>query len=193
MLARLVGDELTTRKGWSVVVMEQPLRLVDIKRRETTWHMENWYGPLRAWYNDDRARLDFASLADRDFDAVIEVGLLNFEFSGGEFVIQVMIKWFDGASGELQGRSRDYAFPHVASPEELFRNEGEKFKRLFDETGRELVRGMATPPACGGNRHSRRFGRALRGPRRPSKTKNFPVVVRLNLGDPSDKQIKTVG
>ena len=105
--------------------------------------MENWYRPLRAWYKDDRPRLDLSELPDRDFDAVIEVGLLNSEIVGSQLVMQVMIKWFDGTD-ELQGRVRHHALPAVGSPEELFGRQGEEFKRLFEETSRELVRDCLT-------------------------------------------------
>ena len=122
----------------------QPYRLPEIQRRETTWHMENWYRPLRAWYNDERPQLDLSELRDREFDAVIEIGLMNYEIADNRLMMQVMVKWFDDAAGEPLGRARHHAIPTVGSPDEMFGNQGEEFKRLFRETGRELVRSCLT-------------------------------------------------
>ena len=144
VLAEMVADELASNREWQAVVRPQPYRLPEIQRRETTWHMENWYRPLRAWYNDERPQLDLSELRDREFDAVIEIGLTNYEIVDNQLVMQVMVKWFDDAAGEPLGRARHHAIPTVGSPDEMFGNHGEGFKRLFGETGRELVRNCLT-------------------------------------------------
>ena len=45
-----------------------------IADRTTTWHMENWLGPFRRWYNEDVSSVDYAMIAVNS-NAVLEVGL----------------------------------------------------------------------------------------------------------------------
>jgi hypothetical protein len=59
-----------------------------ITDRTTTWHMENWLGPLRRWYNSDVSTVDYAALGSdhaddagkTSRDARIELDLLQSKF-----------------------------------------------------------------------------------------------------------------
>jgi hypothetical protein len=94
-----------------------------------TWHMENWYGAIRAWYSETRSSLDHTELARRGFDAVLEVGLLNHEYAVGDFLLtQVMVKLVNPASGSVLGRARDASYPQVEALEQLFADEGRLYK-----------------------------------------------------------------
>ncbi len=53
--------------------------------------MENWLAPIRAWYNGDISPFDYREFAEQGIDAVLEIGVLNYELVGGDhLLVQVM-------------------------------------------------------------------------------------------------------
>jgi hypothetical protein len=107
--------------------------------RGTTWHMENWYGPIRRWYAEDQSSLDYSQIVSGDVDVVLELGLLNYELSGGILLMQVMLKMIDPTTGNTLGRIRNGAYPQVASFNELMANDGKEFKETFSRIGQGLI------------------------------------------------------
>ena len=79
-------------------------------------------------------------------DAVLEVGLdyAIVTFSGflgphDQFFMQVFPKLIDPNTKRVLGRARYLSNLRIRSVEELFAREGEPFKELFSDTGRDLV------------------------------------------------------
>jgi hypothetical protein len=114
-----------------------------IANRELTWHLENWFAPVRRWYNEDTATIDYTELAPGQVDAVLEVGLdyalASFAFEGDRLLMQVMLKLIDPSTKRVLGRARNFTNRRISSAKELFSSEGEPFKRLFSDTGKQLI------------------------------------------------------
>ena len=107
--------------------------------RGATWHMENWYGPIRRWYAEDQSSLDYSQIVSGDVDIVLELGLSNYELSGNMVLVQVMLKIIDPTTGNTLGRVRNAAYPKVASFNDLIANDGKEFKQTFSRIGQGLI------------------------------------------------------
>lgn len=137
VLAEEARTQLTAKGARKVVPITKYYRL-PVASQERTWHMENWLAPIRRWYNAELSAVEYTGLAE-PVDAVLEIGLLNYELHGGLLVMQVMIKLIDPATKQVVGRARNAAFPDTGSLEELLKNDGRRFQQLFTETATKLV------------------------------------------------------
>jgi hypothetical protein len=117
--------------------------LPGVAQREITALMENWMAPLRAYYNDTKPDPTYASLAAGPSDAVLEVGVMNYEVAlGSQLLVQVFMRLVDPATGRLIGRARAADPFHLLSVnplEETLANDAAKFKVIFDSATRRLV------------------------------------------------------
>jgi len=107
--------------------------------RSPTVYMENWLAPIRAWYNDDRTTFDYGKMNGFDADAVLEIGLVNYEFYADHFLIQFMFKLVDPRTGAIIARSREHTYQTVGMPSKLFVDEGKPFKQVFSNLTKLLV------------------------------------------------------
>ena len=141
---RVLGHEAANRisadRSYEVIVRQELHTPSSLVKREATWHMENWYAPLRKWYNQDRPALIPEEYNRQDIDAFLEIGILNYEFiTGNKLSIQVLTKLVSVSSGKVEARNRSYAQVQLGTPEELFRNQGEQFKQILMSVGGRLL------------------------------------------------------
>ncbi len=138
-LAGETANQLRAGWGAGVEVVDGYLALPRIVDRNRTYLMENWLAPIRAWYNENESSFGYVQLPNKDTDAVVEVGIANYEMVGGELLIQVMSKLIDPATGRVLGRSRNGSYVDAPPMDELFGNEGQIYKELFAQTTRGLI------------------------------------------------------
>lgn len=111
-----------------------------IADRSTTWHMENWLGPIRRWYNSDVSTVNYTALASDHPDAILEVGLINYEYASFEsLLLQVVVKLIDPRTKQVLGRVRNYEHPNAGPLAPLLQDDAEGMKRLILETGDPLL------------------------------------------------------
>jgi hypothetical protein len=121
-----------------VATMTKYVRL-PIRNRAATWHMENWYKPIRAWYAEDNAGARYAQSATGHHGAILEVGLINYEWEGSRFMVQILMKLIDPGTGQVIGRTRRYAARKVGPVEKVLADGVAPLKALFADMTRPLV------------------------------------------------------
>jgi len=137
-LAEEATAHLRSTSGSRVVSTSTKYRELRVEKRGATWHMENWYRPIRAWYSDETVGVDYRS--DLGTNAVVlEIGLLNYEWHTDRLVVQVMMRLVDVKTGRVIGRTRHWAYPSVGRAIELLANDNARLKTVFGETARPLV------------------------------------------------------
>jgi hypothetical protein len=141
VLAHEAANQISKTHSFEVIVRDELHTLPAVKRREATLLMENWYAPLRAWYNQDISTVDTEKYQPQGVDTLLEVGILNYEIFRGYFLMQVLTKLVSVSSGKVEARARYITErpPPVGPPEELFRNQGERFKKIFMIEGRKQL------------------------------------------------------
>jgi hypothetical protein len=106
--------------------------------RTTTWHMENWLGPFRRWYNEDVSSVDYAMIADNS-NAVLEVGLGNYEYYAGKLLMQVHLKLVDPKTKMAIGRCRVSSHSDIGDITKLLSQNGFLLKNAIIANGDELT------------------------------------------------------
>ena len=101
--------------------------------------MENWLAPIRAWYNEIKSSYGYVKLPNKNVDAVLEVGIANYEIVFDGLVVQVMSKLIDPATGRVLGRSRNGSYVDAPPMENLFDDEGQIYKEFFARVTRDLI------------------------------------------------------
>jgi len=140
VLAQEAANKISKTNSFEVILKKEMLTL-PVEKRETTLLMENWYAPLRAWYNKDTSTLNIDEYQRQGVDAILEVGIVNYDIYRGYFVMQVLTKLVSVPSGKVEARARFITDnpPPIGLPDELFRNQGEKFKKIFMIEGRKQL------------------------------------------------------
>jgi hypothetical protein len=110
-----------------------------ISDRSITWHMENWLGPIRRWYDSEVSAVDYAAINLDNTDALLEVGILNYECAMGKLLLQVFVRLIDPRTRRVLGRARESFFPDTGSLAPLLQNDGERIKGLILDTGDGLI------------------------------------------------------
>ncbi len=139
ILSREAASQIQSTGSREVWVAPQFFKFSGIRDREATLTMEDWLGPIRRWYNLDISPFDYSRLNLRKGDAVLEMGLSNYEGFADRLVVQVHTKLVDPSTGDTLGRARAAAYPVVGDLKELFKDEARGFKDLFTSLGSELV------------------------------------------------------
>ena len=125
-------------KGTDTLTLERKFRnYPGITNRERTFFGENWMAPMRDWYNREQSPFDYGAYASQGADAILEVGLLNYSLYRDSLIVQVMLKLVDPASGKVLGRARSYDLAKLSRTDNLFEDDGKRFKELFAETARK--------------------------------------------------------
>jgi len=139
---RALADEAAAqlRRGCSctVATTETYLRL-PVGDRAATWHMENWYKPIRAWYAEDHAGRRYAQSPASDHVLILETGLLNYEWEGSRLIVQVLMKLVDPRTGQVIGRVRKGAGRKVGPVEKVLADGVAPLKDIFADMTRPLV------------------------------------------------------
>ncbi len=138
-LAGETATQLRVGGGVDVEVVDGYLALLRIADRSRTRLMENWLAPIRAWYNENKSSYGYVKLPNKNVDAVLEVGIANYEIVFDGLVVQVMSKLIDPATGRVLGRSRNYSYVDTPPMENLFDDEGQIYKEFFAQTTRDLI------------------------------------------------------
>ena len=112
-----------------------------IADRSMTWHMENWMGPVKHWYNADVSSVDYAAIDSYHSDAVLEVGVFSYQYYRESLILHVFVKLIDPHTKQVLGRAKKITFPPPdAGPlAPLLQKDAEGMKRLIVETGNRLV------------------------------------------------------
>lgn len=133
-IARAAARQLSaTRRAVSLAAQRRPVP--GVQQRGRTFLMENWMAPIRAWYNDRQPPARDAALARQGVDAVLEVGLSNYEVFAGRLLLQVHVKLLDPATGRLLGRARAYSFTELPAMDAAFAGEARVFKQAVARQG----------------------------------------------------------
>ena len=138
-LAGETANQLRAGWGAGVEVVDGYLALPRIVDRNRTLLMENWLAPIRAWYNENETSFGYVALPNKDTDAVVEVGIANYEMVWGGLLIQVMSKLVDPATRRVLGRSRNGSLVEAPPMDELFGSEGKIYKEFFAQATRSLI------------------------------------------------------
>jgi hypothetical protein len=105
--------------------------------RLITWHMEEWLGPIRRFYNSDASAVDYAAIDTDRVDAILEVGMVNFEYLNERLLLQVFVRLIDPRT--VLGRAREWSYLKGGPLAPLLQNDAEGLKRLVVTTGDALV------------------------------------------------------
>ena len=131
-------------KGMASTVAPDVRPLPGVQDRSYTVLMENWLGPIRAWYNDTKPVSDYAALPSDPSLYVLEVGISNYEMLGdGELLLQVMMKVIRSHDGCVVGRARaadPWNMPKITPFDQSFANDAKGYKEIFETEGRKLVK-----------------------------------------------------
>ena len=138
VFAREAANQISAHKKYDVVIQEVQ-KFPEIKNRDRTWHGENWFAPIRSWYNQRESLFDYGLLRNQGCDAVLEIGMLNYVYIETNIGLQVMVRLIDLETGQLLGRSRAHNLPKIENGEPLLANKGQRFKDLFGALGAQLV------------------------------------------------------
>jgi|GEM_PF-1900876 len=141
VLAHEAASQISKILSVEVIVSKELHTLSAGHRKEATLFMENWYAPLRAWYKQDVSTVNIEKYQLQGVDTLLEVGILNYEIFRGCFLMQVLTKMVNVSSGKVVAKARSIVEnpPPIGSPEELFRNQGERFKKIFMIEGRKQL------------------------------------------------------
>ncbi len=140
-LANEAAARLREDSARTVIMTTKYLRL-PVGDRAMTWHMENWYKPIRAWFNDDNAGVGYEELVT-DHGVILEIGLITYEWHGPYFWAQVLMKVVDPRTGQVIGRARHFTGRRKVGPfEEVLANDVAPLKEIFAEVTRPPVAAM---------------------------------------------------
>ncbi len=137
VVAEEAKRQLTAKNKTLVTVEPYLKRLPGVEERNATFFMENWMAPLRTWYNESPSTFDYTD--QLNFDAVLEVGLLNYELTSGSFLLQIVTKLVDPSTGEVLANARSFSNTRVENVGKLFESDADGYKQVFRATAAELV------------------------------------------------------
>lgn len=150
-LAARAAQQLEESGHRSAFVLEGYARLSAIDRTKDV-PLADWLAVVRRWFNSDQAMLDQAALT-KPSDAILQVGVLNYEYSDERLVLQVMVKLVDRESGRVVARAREHSVFMGKSVAMMMRDGGSPLRDLVDSSGSTLIErclqdlGIAGPPA----------------------------------------------
>ena len=105
-----------------------------------TVFMENWYAPIRSWYNADSSITPYNKSTENAPDAYLEIGICNYELMNDKLLLQVMVKLIDSNTNIVIGKTRrNYELVKLGNGKNLLSDEGKKFKDIFYSTGLRLI------------------------------------------------------
>ena len=139
MILAQAAQKSLSDHGYDAVTVDVVVREIPgVADRSYTFYMENWLGPIRSWYASEPSEVDYAGVAD-DASNVLEIGILNYEVTGSQLLLQVMMKLVDPRTRTVVARSREWKSFEIGDPDVAFANEGRTFKEKFAYWGEQLV------------------------------------------------------
>jgi hypothetical protein len=100
-------------------------------------------GPVRTWYDDTGPNLPHAAPEVANPTYVLEVAIGNYELSGSDLLLQVMMRLTDPVNGRLVGRARaanTWQPAPIGSFDEALSGDAAPFKATIAAEARTLVR-----------------------------------------------------
>ena len=82
--------------------------------------------------------LDPASLTPAS-DAILQVGVLNYEYFDERLLLQVMVKVIDTKTGRVVGRAHEHSGTKGGSVAVMMRDQGSPMRDLVDASGASLL------------------------------------------------------
>lgn len=110
-----------------------------ITDRSNTWHMEHWLAPIRRFYNSQKSTVEYADVGSDHADAILEVGVMNYEYFSERLVLQVFVRLIDPRTKQVLGRVRNSFSSETGSLAPLLYDDAEGLARLIVETGNRLL------------------------------------------------------
>jgi hypothetical protein len=137
-LAGIAAQQLQ-RAGRPETFVVEGYAQLPIEDRSVNKYLENWMAPVRRWYNAEVSMLDATQLGAPRVDAILEVGVSNYEYVGDRLVLQVMAKLSDPTTKRVLGRARNADWPSAQPLPLMLQDQGRPLRRLIETTGEALV------------------------------------------------------
>jgi hypothetical protein len=106
---------------------------------------------VNEWWGASSSQIAYAAAETSDVDALVEVSLQYAAFFAGALTLILRIKVIDPSSRAVIARNRDFEYRDIAAPEVALANDGEQFKRVFNDVAGPVVRstlaGLGFKPA----------------------------------------------
>lgn len=95
---------------------------------------------VRRWYNRDISSVEYGLPDGERIDAILEIGGGDYRIVDAQAPLQILLKPVDPVTRRTLGRIDERAFPVSDDAATLLADGAARFKRLFAETGAELLR-----------------------------------------------------
>lgn len=137
-LAKRTIDSLQSRGFRTAHLIDGYVKL-PITDRSINLYMENWLGPIRRYYNSNISTVNYADVDSVHSDAILEVGIMNYEYVKEGLSMQVFVRLVDPRTKQVLGRVRKHVYSDSGPLATLLRNDAEEMKHLVMETGNHLL------------------------------------------------------
>lgn len=138
VLAQRIASQLSSDGAIKAMVSERYYKL-PLAEEARTAHLENWRSPIRRWYNQATASIDYSRFGAEPVDAVFEVGVGGYSIWEEQVQLQVLMKLVDPHTKQVFGRTRSAAYPAIGDAQVLLSGDGENFKHSVTQTGNQLI------------------------------------------------------
>ncbi|MGH8588013.1 MAG: hypothetical protein ACREXX_01365 [Gammaproteobacteria bacterium] len=138
VLAQQVASQLSSDGAIKAIVSERYYKL-PLADETRTPHLENWRYPIREWYNQATASIDYSQFGVDHVDAVLEVGLGGYSIWQEQVELQVLMKLIDPHTKQVLGRTSSKTYPTLGHAQALLSGDGENFKQFVTQTGTRLI------------------------------------------------------
>jgi len=139
ILANKAAEILESTGKGKITLRPGYVKIPSIIQRERTILMENWYAPIRAWYNANPSLLHYDRHDERVSDLILEVGIISYEIYGDNLMLTVMVKTVDPRDGQVYGKVSKSEMLYVGSAKYLFNDDARGFKDVFNRIGFRLL------------------------------------------------------
>lgn len=130
--------------AWTIRSARDAIPVPDLVDPARTWHMRNWLGPVRTWYDDDGP--DAAAPSD---ELALTVAVGNFEIYRNTLIVHVLAK-ATTPGGHVVGRASAALTRELPPPAELFAGDAEPLAAaiaaLADEAAAILLPALGLLP-----------------------------------------------
>ncbi len=138
VLAQRIASQLSSGGAIKAIVSKRYYKLPRPSEARTA-HLENWRYPIRQWYNQATASIDYSRFGADPVDAVLEVGLGRYSIWEEQVELQVLMKLIDPHTKQVLGRMSSETYPTLSHPQALLNGDGANFKRFVTQTGTQLI------------------------------------------------------
>jgi hypothetical protein len=138
-LAKVAAQLLKHRAKTQVLVVEGYARL-PVEDRSVNLLLENWMAPVRRWYNAESSMLSGTELDAGRVDAILEIGVTNYEWAFNDFIMHVHVKLSDAATKKVLGKARRVDYRGTQPMMQMLQDNGDPLRRLIETMGEDLLR-----------------------------------------------------